>query len=103
MDKQGGYTPDQLQTAMNALGLLTATYHDEHDFGEITKNYLTSVVVEGDQAPDGRFRTVVTLATGMTALARVLVWRRYEETGATWEETLAELGRYTQEFFSPDG
>jgi hypothetical protein len=61
------------ETAMNALGLLTATFHDNHLFGPTTKDYLAAVATDG--------RQVLRLATGMTALARLLIGMRAEETG----------------------
>jgi len=39
------------------------------------------------------------LATGMTALTRLLIGMRAEETGVTPEDTLAELGRRIQGLF----
>ena len=79
------------ETAMNALGLLTATFHDNHLFGPVTKDYLAAVATDGKQ--------VLRLATGMTALTRLLIGMRAEETGVTPEETLAELGRRIQGLF----
>ena len=43
------------------------------------------------------------MATGMTALARLLIGMRAEETGVTPEETLAELGRRVQELLPGSG
>ena len=40
---------------------------------------------------------MLSLVAGMTALATMLIQMRAEETGATPEETLAELGRRVQE------
>ena len=80
------------ETAMNALRLLTATFHDGHQFGPITKDYLAAVATDG--------RQVIRLATGMTALTRLLIEMRTEETGVAPEETLAELGRQVQQLFS---
>jgi len=40
------------------------------------------------------------LATGMTALATMLMQMRVEETGAAPEETPAELGRQVQQLFT---
>ena len=74
---------------MNALGLLNATFHDNHLFGPTTMDYLAAVATDG--------RQVIRLATGMTALARQLIGMRAEETGVRPEETLAELGRRVQE------
>ncbi len=73
------------ETAMKALGLLTATFHDNHLFGPITKDYLAAVATDG--------RQVLRLATGLTALTRLLIGMRAEETGAAPEETLEHLGR----------
>ena len=77
------------ETAMKALGLLTATFHDNHLFGPVTMDYLSAVATDGKQ--------VIRLAAGMTALARLLIGMRAEETGAPPEQTLAELGRRVQE------
>jgi hypothetical protein len=79
------------ETAMKALGLLTATFHDGHQFGPVTKGYLAAVATDG--------RQVLRLATGMTALTRLLIGMRAEETGVTPEDTLAELGRRIQGLF----
>ena len=46
---------------------------------------------------------VIRLATGMTALARVLIVMRQNKTGASHEDTLAELGRHSQELLSGSG
>ena len=70
---------------MNALAMLTATYHDGDRFGPVTIDFLTAVGTDGKQ--------VIRLATGMTALARLLIGMRAAETGVAPEETLAELGR----------
>jgi hypothetical protein len=48
-------------------------------------------------ATDGR--QVLRLATGMTALTRLLIGMRAEETGVTPEDTLAELGWRIQGLF----
>ena len=79
------------ETAMNALGLLTATFHDGHQFGQTTMDYLGAVATDG--------RQVIRLATGMTALTRLLIGMRAEETGVTPEDTLSELGRRIQALF----
>jgi len=42
----------------------------------------------------------VVFGTGLTPLARVLIGMRAEETGVAPEQTLAELGRRVQQFFS---
>jgi len=78
-------------TAMNALGLLTATFHDNHLFGPVTKDYLAAVATDG--------RQVLRLATGMTALTRLLIGMRAEETGVRPEDALAELGTRIQGLF----
>jgi len=83
------------ETAMKALGLLTATFHDNHLFGPVTKDYLAAVATDG--------RQVLRLATGMTALTRLLIMMRAEETGVMPEETLAELGRRVQELHPDSG
>ena len=83
------------ETAMKALGLLTATFHDNHLFGPVTKDYLAAVATDG--------RQVLRLATGMTALTRLLIMMRDEETDAAPEETLQELGRRVQELLSGSG
>lgn len=86
-DNTSGY-----ETAMNALAMLTATYHDGDRFGPVTIDFLTAVGTDGKQ--------VIRLATGMMALARLLIGMRAEETGVVPEETLAELGRRVQQLFS---
>ena len=48
------------EIATAALGLLTATYHDDHHFGEGTFEYLAAV---GNET-----KKVIRLTTGMTAL-----------------------------------
>jgi hypothetical protein len=80
------------ETAMKALGLLTATFHDNHLFGPITKDYLAAVATDG--------RQVLRLATGMMALTRLLIGMRAEETGVPPDETLEQLGRRIQQLFS---
>ncbi len=89
-DNTSGY-----ETAMNALAMLTATYHDGDRFGPVTIDFLTAVGTDGKQ--------VIRLATGMMALARLLIGMRAEETGVVPEETLAELGRRVQELLSGSG
>ena len=79
------------ETAMKAFGLLTATFHDNHLFGPVTKDYLAAVATDGMQ--------VLRLAAGMMALTRLLIGMRAEETGVTPEDTLAELGRRIQGLF----
>jgi hypothetical protein len=79
------------ETAMKALGLLTATFHDNHLFGPVTKDYLAAVATDGMQ--------VLRLAAGMMALTRLLIGMRAEETGVTPEDTLAELGGRIQVLF----
>ena len=86
-DNTSGY-----ETAMNALAMLTATYHDGDRFGPVTIDFLTAVGTDGKQ--------VIRLATGMTALARLLIGMRADETGAAPEETLELLGRRIQQLFS---
>jgi len=83
------------ETAMKALGLHTATFHDGHQFGPVTKDYLAAVATDG--------RQVLRLATGMTALTRLLIGMRAEETGVAPEETLEQLGRRIQELLSGSG
>jgi len=83
------------ETAMKALGLLTATFHDNHLFCPVTKDYLAAVATDG--------RQVLRLATGMTALTRLLIMMRAEETGVMPEATLAELGRRVQELHPDSG
>ena len=80
------------ETAMNALAMLTATYHDGDRFGPVTIDFLAAVGTDGKQ--------VIRLATGMAALARLLIGMRQAETGASHEETLAELGRRIQNLSS---
>jgi hypothetical protein len=77
------------ETAMNALGLLTATFHDGYQFGPTTMDYLGAVATDG--------RQLLRLTNGLTALARVLIMMRAEESGVAPEDTLAELGRRIQE------
>ena len=77
--------------AAAALGLLTATYHDGDHFGAVTVNYLSAMGNDTGK--------VIRLATGMTALARLLIGMRQSETGATAEATLAELGQRLQMLF----
>jgi hypothetical protein len=48
------------ESAMNCLGLLSATFHDNHLFGPVGRDYLAAVATDG--------RQVLRLATGMTAL-----------------------------------
>ena len=79
------------ETAMKALGLLTATFHDNHLFGPVTKDYLAAVATDD--------RQVLRLATGMTALTRLLIMMRAEETGVAPQVTLSELGRRIQGLF----
>jgi sugar/nucleoside kinase (ribokinase family) len=71
-----------------ALGLLTTTYHDDNHFGAVTMEYLAAVGSDTKQ--------VIRLATGMTAVARLLIGMPRAETGASYEETLEELGRRIQ-------
>ena len=73
------------EIATAALGLLTATYHDGDHFGPVSMEYLSAV---GDDT--GK---VVRTATGMTALARLLLLMRANETGASPDDTSAESGR----------
>ena len=81
------------EIASAALGLLTATYHDDDHFGPVTMDYLTDM---GSDATK-----VLRIATGMTGLARQLIAMRQAETGSSYEDTLADLGRRVQELF-PD-
>jgi hypothetical protein len=76
------------EIAAAALGLLTATYHDDHLLGPVAVDYLATV---GDDT-----HKVLRIATGMTGLARQLIAMRQAETGASYEDTLAELGRQIQ-------
>ena len=85
--------PDDQDIASLALGLLTATYADRNNFGTVTVDYLSAV--------GNNTAKVIRIATGMTALARVLIGMRQAEIGASHEDTLAELGRRVQELF-PD-
>jgi sugar/nucleoside kinase (ribokinase family) len=77
--------------AAAALGLLTATYADSDRFGEVTLDYLSAM-----GSDTGR---VIRLATGLTAVARVLIGMRQIETGASPEHILDELGRALQQFY----
>ena len=83
------------EIASAALGLLTATYHDDNHFGPVTMDYLAAV---GNDT-----QKVLRIATGMTGLARQLIAMRQAETGASHDETLAELGRRIQQFSSESG
>jgi hypothetical protein len=58
-------------------------------------DYLAAVATDG--------RQVLRLATGMTALTRLLIMMRAEETGVAPEETLEQLGRRIQELLSGSG
>ena len=89
-DHDSGY-----EAAVSALGLLTATHHDGTLSGPITMAYLAEV------APDRR--DAVRLAAGLTALAKMLIALRAEETGVAPEATLAELGRRIQGFYAGRG
>ena len=78
-----------------ALGLLTATHADHRMAGGVTMDYLSGVPTDRSQ--------MLSLIAGMTALATRLMQMRAEETGATPEETLAELGRRVQELLPGPG
>ena len=86
---------DGYEIAVAALGLLTATHDDGGLVGPTTMGYLAQV------APDRR--DAVRLAAGMTALAKMLVALRAEESGVTPEQTLAELGRRIRGFSAGGG
>jgi hypothetical protein len=81
--------------AAAALGLLTATYHDGDQCGEVTVDYLSAMGNDTGK--------VIRLATGMTALARLLIGMRQSETGASYDETLGDLGRRVQELLPGSG
>ena len=81
------------ETATNALGLLTATFHDGSQFGPTTMDYLGAVATDG--------RQLLRLTNGLTALARLLIMMRAEETGVEPEDTLAVLGRRVQGLSPP--
>ena len=83
------------ETATNALGLLTATFHAGYQFGPTTLDYLGAVATDG--------RQLLRLTNGLTALARVLIMMRAEETGAGAEKTLSELGRRVQKLHPGSG
>jgi sugar/nucleoside kinase (ribokinase family) len=83
------------EIAAAALGLLTATCHDGDQFGEVTVDYLSAMGNDTGK--------VIRLATGMTALARVLIGMRRSETGASYDETLGDLGRRVQKLLSSSG
>ena len=92
----GDATPaGNYEIASAALGLLTATYHDDNHFGPVTMDYLTAM---GSDAT-----TVLRIATGITGLARQLIAMRQTETGASPDETLAELGRRLGEVLPGSG
>ena len=88
----GGAGSDEILTL--ALGLLTATHADHRMAGPVTVDYLAGV-------PTDRGQTL-NLIAGMTVLSSLLIEMRAEETGATPEDTLAELGRRVQELFSEE-
>ena len=69
------------ETAMNSLGLLTATFHDGYQFGQTTMDYLGAVATDG--------RQLLRLTNGLTALARVLIMMRAEEI---WGGTRGDIG-----------
>ena len=83
-------TSHEILTA--ALGLLTATHADRRMAGPVTVDYLAGVPTDPGQ--------MLSLVAGMTALATMLIEMRAEETGVAPEQTLAELGRRVQQFFS---
>jgi hypothetical protein len=76
----------------SALGLLTATHADSRMAGAVTRDFLAGVPTDRSE--------MLNLVAGMTALASLLVEMRAEETGVAPEQTLAELGRRVQQFFS---
>jgi hypothetical protein len=83
-------TCDEILTS--ALGLLTATHADSRMAGPVTRDYLAGVPTDRTQ--------MLNLIAGMTVLSSLLIQMRTEEIGAAPEDTLAELGRRVQQFFS---
>ena len=84
-------TATQLETAMNALAVLTDTFHDGHKFGPMTLDLVAELAKEG--------RGLLRLLIGFTAAARLLIGIREQETGAGYDDTLAKLGRRIQDLF----
>jgi hypothetical protein len=82
-----------LELAMNALAVLTGTFADGNRVGPVTVDLIHDVATDG--------RELLRLMIGMTALARLLVGVRQRETGASYDDTLAELGWQIQKLF-PD-
>lgn len=74
--------------ASDALGLLKATFDDDWP-GPATMDYLAAAAADRKMA--------LRLVTGVTALARLLVGVRTEETGAHPADTLLELERRVEE------
>jgi hypothetical protein len=81
----------QLETAMNALAVLTGTFHDGHKIGPVTMDLIHDVATDG--------REMLRLMIGMTAVARLLIGMRERETGAGYDDTLAYLGRHIRDLF----
>ena len=81
----------QLESAMNALAVLTGTFHDGHRLGPVTMNLIHDVATDG--------RELLRLVIGMTAVSRLLIGMRERETGTSYDATLADLGRQIQELF----
>jgi len=81
----------QRETAMNALAVLTGTFADGHRVGPVTMDLIHDVATDG--------RELLRLMIGMTAVARLLIGMRERETGADYDDTLAELGQRIQELF----
>ena len=81
----------QLETALNALAVLTGTFADGHKVGPVTMNLIHDVANDG--------RELLRLVIGMTAIVRLLIGVRERETGAGYDDTLAYLGRQIRELF----
>jgi hypothetical protein len=81
----------QLETAMNALAVLTGTFADGHKIGPVTLDLVADLATDG--------RELLRLLIGMTAVARLLIGIREQETGAGYADTLADLGQRIQELF----
>jgi hypothetical protein len=69
--------------AMDALELLTGSVRDDDLAGPSTIKMLSKTSSD--------VRGLLGLTTGMTALARLLIGMRFDETGAGAEQTLREL------------
>jgi hypothetical protein len=84
-------TATQLETAVNALAVLSGTFHDGPKFGLVTLDLVAELATDG--------RGLLRLLIGMTAAAWLLIGIREQETGAGYDATWAKLGRRTQDLF----